>query len=252
MAALTLQESTIVASITFLLYLIPGSAAKGQAPAAVAPPKNTDTFAVNQSGHNIRVQHGELAKANFEIAGVNLTDYREALDEAASTLGKATTHTSGDASTHLEEACYQSADKNDRTLLIIQRGEVSPSFVLAADRSAWKWNTPCRRSTKVTRQMATASGLRLDLTQEQVIAILGLPTSRSHNERAHSDSVSYELEMRKRASQTSLIHSRREHPEMSEKELEQNYGYYDLSESIHGEFANDSLVELEVGWSATD
>jgi len=38
---------------------------------------------------------------------------------------------------------------------------------------------------------------------------------------------------------------------MSEKELEQNYGHYDLWESINAEFVNNSLVTLVVNWSAT-
>ena len=251
MALLASLDSRTIASMTFLLCFSLGSMTRGQGPTAVAPPSKTDTFAEGESGHKIRVQSGELAKGNFQIAGIHLAAYKEALDQAADILCKTATHASGDASTALEEACYQSSDRNDSTLLIIQRGEVSPSFVLAADRSYWKWSIPCRRSTKVTRQISTASGLRLGLTQEQVIAVLGRPTSRIQNHGLHRNSISYDFEMRRRTSQTWLMRSRREHPEMSERELEQNYGHYDLWESINAEFENDSLVTLVVNWSAT-
>jgi len=249
MACMASLNSKLIASMSLLLCFSLGSMT--QEPVAVAPPSKTDTFAGDEPGHKIRVQRGELPKGNFQIAGIDLAAHKEVLDQAVDSLGKTATHASGDASTALEEACYQSSDRNDGTLLIIQRGEVSPSFVLAADRSYWKWSTPCRRSTKVTRQISTASGLRLGLTQEQVIAVLGLPTSRMQNHKLHSDSISYDFEMRKRTSQTWLMRSRRQHPEMSEKELEQNYGHYDLWESINAEFVNNSLVTLVVNWSAT-
>jgi hypothetical protein len=251
MACVASLDSRTIASMMFLLCFSLGSLMRGQEPVVVAPPSKTDTLAEDESGHKIRVQRGELAKVNFQIAGIDLAAYKEALDQAADSLGKTATHASGDASTALEEACYQSSNLKDRTLLIVQRGEVSPSFVLAADRSYWKWNTPCRRSAKVTRQVSTASGLRLGLSEEQVIAVLGLPTSRIQNHKLHSDSISYDFEMRKRTNQTWLMRSRREHPEMSERELGQNYGHYDLWESINAKFVNDSLVTLVVNWSAT-
>jgi hypothetical protein len=251
MANYTFPRTMFTAGLALQLLLFSGTSVKGQESAAIAPPSNTDTFAETDSGHRIRVQHGELAKGNFQIAGVDLAGDTEALDQAARSLGTTSIHRSGDASASLAEACYQADGKDDNTLLIMQRGEVSPSFVLTVDRSYWKWKTACRKTWKVNKQITTASGLRLDLTQEQVLAILGLPTRRSHSPKIHRDSMAYEFLTRKKTDPKSFLRARQVHPEMSERDLEENYGKYDLSESINIEFLNGSLVLLEVGWSAT-
>ena len=63
--------------------------------------------------------------------------------------------------------------------------------------------------------------------------------------------MAYEFLTRKKTDLKSFLRARQVHPEMSERDLEENYGNYDLSESINIEFLNGSLVLLEVGWSAT-
>jgi hypothetical protein len=243
--------SMFSAYLVFILCLFYISGISAQESAKISPHSKTDTYAVTDSGHKIRVQHGELAKGNFQIAGVDLASEEEVLNQAVSSLGKVATHHSGDASTALREACYQATENGDSTILIIQRGEVSPSFVLAANRSYWKWKTPCMKTMKVNRKIATASGLRIGLSQEQVIGILGLPTRRSHNPKAFRDSMTYEFETRKKTDRESLLRARRQNPGMPDYEIEENYGYYDLGESIKTEFVNDSLVAIEVVWSAT-
>ncbi len=219
----------------------------------VAPPSKSDTFGEDEHGRKIRIQHREVAGANFQIAGVDLTASPEVLEQAAKILGKVETAASGDASTWLEEACYRSSDEHDSTRLIFQRGEVSPSFVLSSQSTAWKWKTPCKRSPKVTRSIATASGLHLGQTQEQVIALLGLPTTHRRIVQTGQDDLAYELESMKwmspRALAPYLQDAIKQHPNLDQKEWIKRHGFYALEVYIDAKFIRDGLTTLEISWS---
>jgi hypothetical protein len=227
----------------------------GQDKRQVAPQAKSDSFAIDDNGRKIRVQNREVAGANFKIVGVDLAARAEVLDQASRILGKVETVATGDASTALERACYRPKDENDNTRVIFERGEVSPSFVLTSEDGAWKWKTPCRRTAKITRNIATASGLHLGQTQEQVVSILGLPTSRSRTTRNGLDFLNYELDVKKKMSPRELAPYLQDElkvtPNLDQKAWIKNYGYYALDESIHARFINDSLTNLEVGWSET-
>lgn len=85
-----------------------------------------------------------------------------------------------------------------------------------------------------------------------MIAILGLPTTRSHKAASGRDFMDYEFETKKKDSAQEFARAHQEHPGMSERELEDDdYGYYDLSETIKAEFLNNALVELDVYWTGT-
>jgi len=219
---------------------------------AIAPPSKTDTFIKNEKGYKFRVQHGELPAGNFQIAGVDLTAFGEVLDQAEKVLGKTPIKATGDAADYLAEACYRPVDQNDTTLLIIQTGEVVPSYILAADHSAWKWKTPCLPTNKVSRQIATASGIKIGLTQDEVIAILGLPTRRVHNASTGKEQLIYAYSMQKKFTARDFAWIRKCYPNKSEETIRSEYKIYDLWESITAKFVNNVLVRLEVEYSTTD
>jgi hypothetical protein len=228
-----------------------GWRAAGQENAGVAPPRKSDTFETDD-GRRVRIQHGELAKGNFQIAGVDLASEEDIFKQAARILGSVETRETGDASESDERACYRPIDKSDATRLYFHAGEVGVSFVLSSTTPASERDDVCRPSNKVARDLKTASGLHLGQTEEQVIAILGLPTRRSHNAKTGFDSMAYEYETKKRSSASDLANARKAHPRMSEQELMDNYGFYFLSESIEMKFAGGSMTELRVSWMATD
>jgi hypothetical protein len=87
-------------------------------------------------------------------------------------------------------------------------------------------------------------------TQEQVFAILGLPTRRSHDAKAGWDSLVYDYEVEKTASARQIDNARRENPNMTARDLLKNYGSYEELELIEARFVNNSLIQLEVSWSA--
>lgn len=242
------------AALFFCLFTaIPIVRLSGQNMPQVAPPAKTDSFAVDDSGRRVRVQNREVAGTNFQISGVDLAFKGEFFPQTFTLMGKFNTVASGDAASSLEEACYRSEGENDHTYLIFGEGEVDRSFTLSSDSSVWKWKTPCMRSQKVSRDLATVSGLHLGMTQEQVIAILGLPTSHRRNVEDGRDDFAYELDAKKRMTSRELAPYLQDalklHPNLNQKTWIENYGYYDLSVSIRAKFRNDSLTYLMVLWS---
>ncbi len=215
----------------------------GQDKPLVAPPNKSDSFSTAENGKKFRVQHREVARTNFQIAGVDLAAKGDFFQQVFRWIGKVTTAESGDAGTSLSEACYRSADANDSTHLIFIEGEVAQSFTLSSDGSVWKWKTPCKRSPKITCSLATASGLHLGQTQEQVITILGLPTTHSRNIKNGRDNLEYVLKARKKLDPQ----ERAQHM----KEFYESVDFYDLSVWIRAKFINNALIKLEVTWIAT-
>lgn len=245
---LAMKKTTAV--LLPILFAVPFLLLKAQEKPEISPPKENDSFATADTGRKVRVQHGELALGNFQILGVNLPDNYE-FAQSTKVLGKIETVVKGDAADFSEQACYRSVAENEPTYLIFGRGEVDLSFILSAESTVWKHNHSCQPSRKVTRRTATSSGLHLGQTQEQVIAILGLPTRRSRDARSHRDFFAYEFETRKRSDPQTLANVRREHLEMSEREFQENYGFYDLDETIEAKFVDNALTELKVVWVAT-
>jgi hypothetical protein len=226
---------------------------KGQEKPQVAPPAKSDSYAKDENGRKFRVQHREVAGTNFQIAGVDLTANEEVLTQAARIFGKVETLATGDASTFMERACYRSANEKDGTRIIFERDEVSPSFVLSSEISSWKWKTPCKRSPKISQILGTASGLHLGQTEEQVIAILGLPTRRSRNVKNGRDALVYELDVKRKMTPEEVAPFLKDelklHPDLDQREYIREYGFYDLSEFIRAMFVDGKLTNLAIRWS---
>jgi hypothetical protein len=222
----------------------------GQEKPQIAPSAKSDSFERDENGRKFRVQHREAAETNFRIAGVDLAAREEVITQAARLLGKVKAEASGDASTFLGEVCYQSTNKEDSTQLYFARGEVAYSFVLSSEMKA-----SCKPSQKITRSLATASGIHLGQSQEQVIEILGLPTRRYSSLQNHRDNFVYELQARKMTDPQDLaqrlVQEQKKNPYVNLKEFHDNYDFYDLSVSIQAKFVNNGLTNLKVSWMAT-
>jgi hypothetical protein len=120
------------------------------------------------------------------------------------------------------------------------------SFYLFADGPDWEGGDRCVTSNEISRSLATASGLHLGQTPSQVVAILGKPTKASKYELIYSYSVS------KKTSVEDLKKARRQNPDLSEKDLQQNYGFYDLNAGICARFEHSKLTYLAVSKSETN
>lgn len=231
-----------------LLVFITNASIHGQTQSEVAPPSKSDTYAESIDGRKLRVQHREIAGTNFRISGVDLATTEEVLQQAAKLFGKSPSVTSGDASTSNEEICYRSATENDTTYLIFGRGEVNSSIILSSDSSVWKGNHICTRSGRITRDIATDSGLHLGLTQSQVIVILGLATSHSQDIQEHTDRLIYSLEAQKKTDPQKLARLRKDSKEGPDEFL-RNWEFYAVEVYIDARFKDDSLIRLDVSWS---
>jgi len=252
MARKLLERKGIEAALLLMLSLGPACRIQSQQKPEIAPPSKSDSFATDEKGRKFRVQHGELAKENFQIAGVDLVREGEVIKQAARIIGPVQTRATGDASTGDERSCYKPVDKGDSTRLYFHEGEVDSWFVLSSEAPPAERADVCRPSRSVARGISTASGLHLGQTEEEVIALLGLPTRRSHNAKTGAESLVYDYEIEKKASTHQLENARRENPSMGEQELLRNYGSFEQLELVKAEFAGDALAQLQVDWSAQD
>jgi len=227
---------------------------KSQVQREVAPPAKSDRYAVTAEGKKERVQHGEIASANFRISGVDLASDEDVLLQAAKVLGKTQIESSGDAADSKSEVCYRSVTDRDNTHLIFGRGEVDFWFILSSDGSVWEGTHACSRSGKIADDATTDSGLRLGLTEQQVLTVLGLATEKSQDLRRHTEFLTYRLETRKKTDPQKLARwwqqEIKKTPTANHQEFLENYESYTLEVYISARFVDDSLTRLYVSWSA--
>ena len=222
-----------------LSFAFPGLA--GQTGRLVHMPDNSDWWSSPLNSNfeeSMEPQKRELAKTNFQVLGITLGE--NMLSSAARKLGRVTIVERGDASTGRSQACYTSAGAEDKVHLIFEEGEVEYTFFLFAGGPTWEGANYCLASKAISRSVATASGLRLGQSPAEVIAILGKPTNQRKNVLVYSFSV------RKKASPQDLKEARERNPDMSEKEIQEHYGYYDLGTGVVAKFADSKLIYLAV------
>lgn len=202
---------------------------------------NSDWWSTSRSsdtGEEIKAQERELASPNFRVLGVTLGETM--FSRAATKLGKATTMERGDASTGRRQVCYSSPGAQEKIHLIFEQGEVGYTFYLFVGGPAWEGSDLCVASNAMSGSLATASGLHLGMTPAQVIATLGKPTKRRENE------LVYSFLVRMKTSPKDLKEARERNPEMSQKDFQANYGYYDLGTGILAKFTGSKLTYLAV------
>jgi hypothetical protein len=207
---------------------------------------NSDWWSQEQSVNldNIEPQEREVSGSNLQILGITLNE--QMLDKAARRLGKVETIERGDASSGRLQACYASADPNDKIYLVFEQDEVGYSLYLFAAGRPWHGENLCSPSKLVSRSLATESGLHLGLSPSQVIAILGRPTLR------YPKGLIYSLHATKRTSTKDLQSAHKFHPELNDEDLVKEYGSYDLGVGIEARFAKSQLVYLGVTKSETN
>ena len=225
----------------FLLLGFPLRGPAAQTDDAVRLYENSDWWSIRQrsdSEESIKTQERELARPNFQVLGVNLGETM--ISRAAAKLGKATLIQRGDASTGRLQACYASPASQGKVYLIFEQGEVGYTFYLFVGGPAWEGADRCVPSKAISRSLATASGLHLGQTPAQVMAILGKPTRQRKNE------LVYYLLVKKKTSPQDLKEARERYPDMSDKDFQESFGYYDLGTGVVAKFRNSKLIYLAV------
>ena len=240
------------ALILGILIAIPAARFYGQNKPQVAPPAKSDSFVQEENAAEIRVQQREIPGTNFRIAGIDLAAPGDFFDQVMGVLGKTVDEASGD-DVAIDEICYRSVEQRDTTHLVFGQGDSEQYFILSSDGSAWIWMIPCKQTPKVTGNLATASGLHLGQTQEQVIAILGLPTSHDRNLKSGMDEMRYNLESEKKLSPQELAPSLQDelklNPKLDQQAWIKNNACYTLWVSVDAKFKNDHLISLKMLWT---
>jgi|HubBroStandDraft_5_1064220.scaffolds.fasta_scaffold40706_3 hypothetical protein len=234
------------AGIAFLIVGLLDAGINAQTPSVVPASDKSDWWSMtaSQSEENIEpVLHREISDKNYQIAGINLHDME--LTAVNEKIGEAHPVQRGDASTWREQACYKSLPSERPAYLIFEHGEVNASFYLFNEATPWNGSGSCKQTEKVSSATATASGLRLGLTPEQVIGILGQPSVRKQNE------LVYAVEVKKQTAPDALARARQQHPELTEEQFRQDYATYDLTVLIRARFSRAKLVYLGVSITET-
>jgi hypothetical protein len=195
------------------------------------------------SDTELESEQREFANSNFQIMGVGLGD--KMFGNAVEKLGRAKAIKRGDAASGRTQVCYASSSRDEKTRLVFEEGEVRFAFYLFLDGPTWHGSEYCVTSNRISSNPSTGSGLRLGQTRDEVIAILGKPT------RQTEDEIVYAFSVRKTTSSKDLAETRRQHPEMTEKELEGNYGFYYLRADIRAKFTGTKLTYLAVSKAET-
>ena len=190
------------------------------------------------SESGVKVQTREFPPATFTILGIPLG--KTQFTRAVAKLGAARTIQRGDAATGREQLCYVSQGNGEKVHLVIEQGELESVFYLFVGGPDWYGSDRCVQSTLVRRDVATGVGLRLGQSPAEVIAILGKPTKLAPSQMIYSFSV------KKRTSPQDLADARRRNPEMSEKQIQDDFGAYYLGAFVLAKFEAGKLTYLAV------
>jgi len=197
----------------------------------------------NKLQEPIRFQSREPAESNFEIAGVKLNETRQDFSEIRSAFGEGTEVERGDAASSRNQICYVSGSGS--VYLIFEFGEVNSAVYLFDRGAPWKGREFCARSSAVSADTSTASGLQLGITPETVKTILGDPSSTTPTR------LVYYFDYRTKTSPDTLAKLRKTYGEMSDAEFSQNFGFADGEVYIEARFASGKLNYLAISKSET-
>ncbi len=206
---------------------------------------NSDWWSITKGfpfGQDAKEQRRSILGANFRISGITLDE--GLLKHAMDRLGAAKTVKRGDAGESRDQLCYVSNGENPNTYLIFETGEVNYAFYLFQGKP-WKGSDNCQQTDLVSSKLSTGSGVHLGQSPADAMAILGKPS------RQRADGLVYLLSARMKNTPANLQKIRKQHPEMSEKEINDNFGVYDLTATVVLKFTDSKLTYIAISKSET-
>jgi hypothetical protein len=199
---------------------------------------------INPTTHREEVKAGnsELHEGTFSIDRLELG--KIGINEIRRRWGKATVVERGDASTDRRQLCYVSPTTGEPVYVVFEFGEDVSNFYIFTGSKHWKGERLCVKTAKVSKDVATASGLKLGLSQDAVKAILGQPD-------ATQDAVfMYSREVKRKASAAQIERQRKEYPEhLSEAQAQEKFGSYTAVSYVETKFTGSKLSYLAVSKS---
>ena len=197
----------------------------------------------NKTQKPIRFQDREPAGSNFEISGVKLDELRDDFSNIRSVFGEGTEVERGDAASGRNQICYVS--DSGSVHLIFEFGEVNSVVYLFEGGRSWNGSDLCAHSSAVSANSSTASGLRLGIAPEQVKAIVGDPNI------ATPTHLVYYFAYKKKTSTETLAKLRKDNPNMSDAECNENFAYADGEAYMEARFASGKMSYLAISKSET-
>jgi len=180
----------------------------------------------------------ELDKAHKTLLDLELGV--SSLNDIKRTLGDAVVHVSEDIH-EPDTLCYSSQKEHDDTIVIVESGpSCGPSrefvgFIIASEGAIDpEYIGECKPSSLVDRNASTESGIKLGISPDQLIGMLGPPTSVDGN------TFSYSYEVQKRMSDEEI------EKVSAEFKTPDPYPYFDLSAWIEAEFSSEKLIRFSV------
>lgn len=225
----------------FLLLCCPLPCSPTQSDDAIRLQDDSDWWSTSRSPDSygdVKTEQREFATSTFQILGISLGETM--FNRAAVKLGRAVNVERGDASTGRRQVCYTSFGDQDNVHLIFEQGEVGYALYLFSGGPDWEGADRCLATKAVSRNLATMSGVHLGQTPAQVVAILGRPTQR------REDELVYSFLLRKKTRPEKRQALRQQEPQMSEKEFEETYGYFNLGASLVAKFKSSKLTYLAI------
>jgi hypothetical protein len=231
-----------IAALLCLFASVPASSFAIQGSSMVQLDDNSDWWSITKSNDlqaNLdKLQNREIADENFVILGVDIR--KGALSQADARLGEAAIVSRSNASAGRGQKCYTSKDK---VFLIFEEGEANSVFYLFSDFTPWNGVKLCSRSATLSRTAATASGLQLGQTEQDVIKILGEPTIRRSNE------FQYMLQFKKPTPPEKLDQLRNQNAGLGDKEFQDKFGSYEVTVFIRAKFSHSKMGYLAISES---
>ncbi len=142
----------------------------------------------NDLPNDIKPLKRKISDSNCQILGVKLgvKDDQPMYNRIMAKLGRATVVARGDAHYSRAQVSYVSTKNKDNVYLVFEEGEMDTSFYVFTGERSWKGSNYAASSALISGTMATASGLHLGQSPEQIIAILGKPNFRNKSELYYS------------------------------------------------------------------
>lgn len=169
---------------------------------------------------------------------------KSTLGDAEATMGKSPARKCSRDEEASNEVCYVSAGR-DRTKVVFEAGssggwKVLDGYKVMARSVTRRCYSRCSRTAKVTSGVQADSGLKLGLTREQVVSLLGRP------KRLGGNTLSFEWQTRRAMTKEEI--------EAAGKTFKSRvaYPYFDVDDTIDVTLADSKVVQFEVHHTVTD
>ncbi|MGD0095023.1 MAG: hypothetical protein ABSB60_00915 [Terracidiphilus sp.] len=252
---MTVPGRTIRTTTALLLSLFAVSGSvrlNAQKPSEVQLDDDSDWWSITRSGDAgpggklqakaENIQDREIPPGNFTIVGIDIRN--GALAEGQRELGDATVIDRATSGAARGQRCYVS-ESGEKVYLIVEEGEFNSAFYLFSETPPWKGKEYCARSNKISKNLATDSGLRLGQSVEEVTTILGAPSENRGTE------LMYLLKVNRPTPPAELFKLRTQTAALSDQEFQDKFGLTATTAVIRAKFSHSKLDYLAISVSQT-